>query len=112
MRGEAVAERVRRRAEVEAGEFEVFFEHPSDGTRGEPAAEFVDEKGCGVRQFLWPCFTLSQPLPAAADLRPEREGSLCRAGEFADRQPAVDCAGGEGADRREALFFAFAADAQ
>ena len=43
MRGEAVAQRMRRGAGVEAGEFQVFFQHPGHAARGQAAAEFVDE---------------------------------------------------------------------
>jgi hypothetical protein len=41
--GEAVAERVRRRALVEAVFFDVFFEHPGHAAAGQPSAELVCE---------------------------------------------------------------------
>ena len=86
VRGEAVAERVGRRALVEAGFFEVLFEHPGDAARGQPGAEFVGEdRGFAARLFA--------------------------RRKLADFQPALERAGGVGADRGEAFLLAFAADA-
>ena len=86
VRGEAVAERVGRRALVEAGFFEVLFEHPGDAAGGEPGAELVGED-----------------RGLAACLFARRE--------LADCEPALERAGGVGADRREPFLLAFAADA-
>ena len=43
MRGEAVPQRVRRGAVVEAGQFQILFQHPADAAGRQPPAEFVDE---------------------------------------------------------------------
>ena len=45
VRGEAVAQGVGRGPQVQAGQFEVFFEHPCHAPRRQTVSEPVDEDG-------------------------------------------------------------------
>jgi hypothetical protein len=52
VRGEAVAERVRAGALVEAGHLEIFFQHAGNAARCQTSAEFVCEDGCFAALFF------------------------------------------------------------
>ena len=81
-----MAEGVGRGALVEAGFFDVLFEHAGDASRGEASAEFVGEdRSFAACPFAW------------------REDSRA--------EPLLECAVGVGTDWGEAFLLAFAADA-